>query len=133
MKKCLSKKWKVYILETNLGTLYTGITNDLKKRIATHKKGKGALFTRLCGVKKLLYSVNRPNRSLASIREAEIKKWPRKKKLELIKDARVKKRKARVSGNWGQSRTLTPKLGGKNAVSKDRRPAHQRRRKKSAR
>jgi putative endonuclease len=100
--------WKVYILETNKGTLYTGITNNLEKRIATHKKGKGALFTRLCGVKKLLYSENRRNRSFASKREAEIKKWPRKKKLELIK-------------------------GANNANSKNRRARHQRRNKKSAR
>lgn len=85
MKAKKKKRWQVYILETNKGTLYTGITNDLAHRIAVHKKGKGALFTRLCGVKKLLYSVNRPNRSSASKREAEIKKWPRKKKLELIK------------------------------------------------
>jgi putative endonuclease len=109
MKKCSSKKWKVYILETNKGTLYTGITNDLEHRIATHKKGKGALFTRLCGVKRLLYSVNRPNRSLASKREAEIKKWPRAKKLELIKTH-----------------------GRKNANRKDRRAVHRHRRKKSS-
>lgn len=82
------QKWKVYILETNKGTLYTGITNDLAKRLATHKKGKGALFTRLCGVRRLLYSVSRPNRSSASKREAEIKKWPRAKKLKLIKQYR---------------------------------------------
>ena len=88
MKRSLLKRWKVYILETNKGTLYTGITNDLEKRVATHKKGKGALFTRLCGVKKLLYSENSCNRSSASTREAEIKKWPRKKKLELIKKGR---------------------------------------------
>ncbi|MCX5681786.1 MAG: GIY-YIG nuclease family protein [Candidatus Omnitrophica bacterium] len=100
--------WKVYILETNHGTLYTGITNNLEKRVAAHKKGKGALFTRLCGVKKLLYSENRRNRSFALKREAEIKKWPRKKKLELIK-------------------------GAKNAVSQSRRTTHQCRYKKSPR
>jgi putative endonuclease len=84
----VKKMWKVYILETKKGALYTGITNDLEKRMATHKKGRGALFTRLCGVKELLYSENRRNRSFASKREAEIKKWPRKKKLELIKGAK---------------------------------------------
>jgi putative endonuclease len=76
--------WKVYILETDKNQLYTGITNDLEKRIATHKKGKGALFTKFFGVKEVLYTEDRPNRSAALKREHEIKQWPRKKKLELI-------------------------------------------------
>jgi len=38
--------WLVYILECSDKTLYTGITNDLVKRILTHNKGKGAKYTR---------------------------------------------------------------------------------------
>ncbi len=76
--------WKVYILETDKHQLYTGITNNLEHRLATHKKGKGALFTKFFGVKELLYTENYPTRSAALIREHEIKTWPRSKKVELI-------------------------------------------------
>ncbi|HOD11890.1 MAG TPA: GIY-YIG nuclease family protein [Candidatus Omnitrophota bacterium] len=87
-KKRVNKKtqgdWKVYILETDKDQLYTGITNNLEKRLATHKKGKGALFTKFFGVKALLYAEDQPTRSAALKREHEIKTWPRAKKLELI-------------------------------------------------
>lgn len=88
-KKRINKKtigdWKVYILETDKNQLYAGITNNIERRLATHKKGKGALFTKFFGVKKLLYTEDQPTRSAALIREHEIKTWPRNKKLELIK------------------------------------------------
>jgi len=76
--------WKVYILETDKNQLYTGITNNMERRLATHKKGKGALFTKFFGVKELLYTEDHPTRSAALKREHEIKTWPRSKKLELI-------------------------------------------------
>jgi len=88
VKKRVNKKtegdWKVYILETNKNQLYTGITNNLERRLAMHKKGKGALFTKFFGVKKVLYTEDYFNRSAALKREFEIKRWPRSKKLELI-------------------------------------------------
>ncbi|MFA6378786.1 MAG: GIY-YIG nuclease family protein [Candidatus Omnitrophota bacterium] len=87
-KKRVNKKtegdWKVYILETDKDQLYTGITNNLERRLAMHKKGKGALFTKFFGAKEILYTENYFNRSTALKREYEIKKWPRSKKLELI-------------------------------------------------
>ena len=74
----------VYILKCKDGTLYTGITTDLARRLAEHKSGKGAKFTRSRKVGKIVYSEKKQNRSTASKREAEIKSWTRAKKLALI-------------------------------------------------
>ncbi len=76
--------WKVYILETDKAQLYTGITNNLERRLAMHQKGKGALFTKFFGARQILYAEDQPTRSAALKREHEIKTWPRAKKLELI-------------------------------------------------
>ncbi|HVU75531.1 MAG TPA: GIY-YIG nuclease family protein [Candidatus Paceibacterota bacterium] len=81
----------VYILKCGDGSLYTGITNNLERRVATHRSGKGAAYTRARKVKKLLYSENAKNRSAALQREAEIKSWPRSQKLSLIKSAHRKR------------------------------------------
>ncbi|MDB5266568.1 MAG: endonuclease [Parcubacteria group bacterium] len=74
----------VYILECKNGTLYTGITTDVERRVKEHRGGKGGHYTRSKGVKKLLYTEKHPNRSSASKREAEIKGWTRGQKLEFV-------------------------------------------------
>lgn len=73
----------VYLLECGDGSVYTGITTDVSRRFAEHKAGKGALYTRAKRAVRILYSERHPNRSSASKREAEIKHWPRAKKLSL--------------------------------------------------
>ena len=75
----------VYILKCKDGTLYTGITTDVERRVKEHKAGKGAYYTKWKGVRKLLYSEPAVDRSNATKREAEIKRWSREKKLLLIK------------------------------------------------
>ena len=75
----------IYILQCRDGSLYTGITNNLEKRLKRHKAGSGARYTRSKGIKKLLYAEEVASRGLALVREAEIKKWNRKKKLNLIR------------------------------------------------
>ncbi len=75
----------VYLLECGDKSIYTGITTDLKRRLAEHKDGTGGHYTRAHGAKKFLYTEKHPDRSTASKREAEIKKWPRIKKLSLAK------------------------------------------------
>lgn len=75
----------VYIIECRDKSLYTGITTDLKRRFLEHKEGKGGHYTRSRGVKKIVYSEKSKNRSLASKREAEIKKLKRIEKLALIR------------------------------------------------
>ena len=74
----------VYILECGDKSLYTGITTDLKRRFAEHKAGEGGHYTRARRAAKLVYSEKHSDRSSASKREAEIKSWPRKKKLDLL-------------------------------------------------
>lgn len=75
--------YTVYILECGDGTLYTGITTDMKRRFLEHVNKKGASYTTARGVRKIVYTETVPDRSLASKREAEIKKLSRKDKLRL--------------------------------------------------
>jgi putative endonuclease len=75
----------VYLLLCEDESIYTGITTDLKRRLAEHKKGKGSHFTRARGAVRILYNEKHKDRSSASKREAEIKKMTKEKKLLLIK------------------------------------------------
>ena len=77
--------WYVYILECADGSLYTGITTDLERRLREHNEGKlGARYTRARRPVSLRYSATFENRSEASVEEAKIKKLSRRKKLELV-------------------------------------------------
>ena len=80
-----TKQWVVYIIETESGKLYTGITNRLEQRFNAHRtKQKGARFFNFSEPIKIVYSEPCPNRSEASKREAAIKKMSRSEKLSLI-------------------------------------------------
>ena len=75
----------VYILECSDGSLYTGITKDITKRLNEHNTSdKGAKYTKARRPVKLLYEESSLDRSSASKREYTIKKLTRLKKLELI-------------------------------------------------
>lgn len=74
----------VYILECSNKTLYTGITTNLARRFKEHQSGKGSYYTRLNRPIMICYFEKHPNRSLATKREIQIKRWPRSKKLALI-------------------------------------------------
>ncbi len=76
--------WYVYIVECSDNTYYTGITNDIEKRISKHNSGKGAKYTRNRGPVKLLWSIESENRSEASKLEYKIKKLKRIEKEKLI-------------------------------------------------
>jgi len=75
----------VYMLECADGTLYTGWTNDLNKRIVSHNAGTGAKYTRTRLPVKMIWHEECEDKSVALKREVEIKKMPRKKKQELAK------------------------------------------------
>ena len=75
----------VYILECVDKTLYTGITTDVERRFNEHLRGAGARYTRAHGARRMIYSERLRSRSAALKREAEIKRWPRIKKLWLAK------------------------------------------------
>ena len=79
-------KWNVYILECGDMTLYTGITNDIDRRLKAHRNGYGAKYTCGRGPLKLIYSEFYETRASALKREAEIKRLSRNKKLGLVGD-----------------------------------------------
>ena len=74
----------IYLFRCKDGSLYCGSTNDLVKREATHNSGKGSKYVRAHGGGNIVYSEKFQTISEALQREAEIKKWPREKKLKLI-------------------------------------------------
>jgi putative endonuclease len=81
--------YRLYILKCKDGTLYTGITTDIERRISEHNVSPaGAKYTRGRGPVKLVFSRNFRNRSNASKEEARIKKLSRTEKLALIKSAK---------------------------------------------
>ena len=72
-----------YILVCADGTLYTGWTNDLEKRLAAHNAGKGAKYTRSRRPVRLFYYEEFAEKCEAQRRECEIKRLPREKKIAL--------------------------------------------------
>ncbi len=81
----MSTTYIVYIVQCADNTLYTGITNELERRIQEHNSSdKGAKYTRARRPVVLVYQEEHIDRSSASKREYVIKKMSRKYKLELI-------------------------------------------------
>ena len=80
----MEKKWTVYILECGDGTLYTGITDDLERRLQAHRAGKGAKYTRGRGPLTLRYLESAPDKSTALKRELELKRLRRQEKMAII-------------------------------------------------
>jgi predicted GIY-YIG superfamily endonuclease len=76
--------WTVYVLRCRDGSLYTGITNDLPKRLKVHAAGKASKYTRSRLPVQLAHHEPRRSRSAALKREAAIKRLPRRAKLELV-------------------------------------------------
>jgi putative endonuclease len=77
--------WTVYILRTESGRLYTGITTDLERRVSEHQGSpRGAKALRGDAPLGVVWSEAHPDRSSASKREAAIKRLPRADKLALI-------------------------------------------------
>ena len=78
--------WYLYILRCKDGSLYTGITTDVEKRLEAHRTGKGAKYTRGRGPLELVYREACGDHSEALKRELEIKRLPRDEKLKLIQN-----------------------------------------------
>jgi len=76
--------WFVYIISCNDQTLYTGVTNNIEKRLFDHENGRGAKYTKGRGPLQLVYREKFLDRSSASQREYQIKKMSRLQKLSLI-------------------------------------------------
>jgi len=84
----METRWHVYILECADGTLYTGVTTDLGRRLTEHNDSiAGAKYTRARRPVTMKYAEEHISRSSATKREAELKKLSRAKKLDLLNSA----------------------------------------------
>ena len=77
--------WIVYVLRCRDGSLYTGMTNDLPRRLAAHRAGRGSAYTRSRRPVRLAYREGQPDRGAALRREAAIKRLTRAQKLALVR------------------------------------------------
>ena len=84
-----SPGWFVYIVRCADGTLYTGITTDLERRIEQHNRGEGARYTASRRPVELAYREGAADRASASSRESAIKRLGRAQKLVLIKTSGI--------------------------------------------
>ncbi|MDE1463597.1 GIY-YIG nuclease family protein [Spartinivicinus poritis] len=82
--KTSKKDWLVYIVECADNTLYTGITNNLERRINQHNTGTGAKYLKGRRPVKPVYIESGHDRSSASKRENSIKRFTRQQKIKLI-------------------------------------------------
>ena len=80
--------WFVYIVKCRDNTLYTGITNNLKRRIREHNSGNGCRYTKYRRPVELIHSEEYPTKSKALKRETYIKGLTREKKINLSKTLR---------------------------------------------
>ena len=79
------KEWYTYIVKCSDGSLYTGITTDLERRVDEHNSSnKGAKYTKTRRPVTLVYNETHTDRSTSSKRESVIKKLNRTDKLKLI-------------------------------------------------
>jgi putative endonuclease len=86
------KQYFVYIMTTlNNTALYTGVTDNLRRRVLEHRSGKGSVFTKKYKLYKLVYYEQGNNISAAIAREKQIKGGSRNKKIQLINS---------INSNW---------------------------------
>jgi putative endonuclease len=74
----------VYIISSDTGTLYVGLTNNIKRRIYEHKHGSAPHFSKKYNVRNLLYFETFSDKNSAVARERQLKHWRREKKVSLI-------------------------------------------------
>ncbi len=79
------RPWFFYVARCSDGSLYSGVCVDLEQRFAAHNAGRGARYTRSRLPVSLAYHEQHATQSLALKREAEVKKWPRQRKEQLIR------------------------------------------------
>lgn len=82
----METNWYLYILRCGDGTLYTGITTDVQRRLEEHRSGKGAKYTRGRGPLELVYRESCEDYSNALKREYAVKHLNRREKLKLISE-----------------------------------------------
>jgi putative endonuclease len=85
------RTYYVYIMTNKSRTLYTGMTNDLFRRVTEHKEKKISGFTSRYNINQLVYYEEYPDPLSAIEREKQIKGWLRSKKIALIEE---------INPNW---------------------------------
>lgn len=93
----MAESW-TYILRCADGTLYTGWTNDLERRLRAHNAGAGAKYTRARRPVELAYCEKCADKRAAMRREWEIKRLSRAQKLALCAEMRKKKKDGKAAG-----------------------------------
>ena len=88
--------WFLYLLECEDGSIYTGIAVDVEKRLAQHRSGKGARYTRSHPPKKILATRKYRDRSAASKAEYQVKQLSPAAKREFCQSLLRRKKKAHV-------------------------------------
>ena len=81
------KRYYVYIMASRSRVLYTGMTNNLERRVFEHKHGKADGYTKRYRVTRLVYYEDYQRAVDAIVREKQIKGWLREKKIALIQSA----------------------------------------------
>jgi putative endonuclease len=94
----MDRTFHVYLMASESGVLYVGVTSAITKRVSQHKEKRTAAFTQKYNVTKLVWFEPHPTARAAISREKEIKGWRRAKKLALIES---------LNPDW---RDLTPNL-----------------------
>jgi putative endonuclease len=84
------KIYYVYIMASSSGTLYTGVTDDLERRVFEHKNKLIPGFSSKYNINRLVYYEETGDVQAAIYREKQIKSWRRNKKLDLIKSSNPK-------------------------------------------
>ena len=80
----LPAAWVVYVLACGDGSLYTGVTNDLPRRLLAHAAGRGGAYTRARRPLRLVFVEGQAGRGAALRREAAVKRLSRAAKLALL-------------------------------------------------
>ncbi|MFV9668983.1 GIY-YIG nuclease family protein [Pantoea sp. ARC607] len=80
----MSQQWQLYIVRTAKGSLYTGITTDVARRVAQHQSGRGARALRGKGPLELMFHCEAGDRASASRLEYQVKQLTRQQKLQLV-------------------------------------------------
>jgi putative endonuclease len=92
-----ARTWAVYVLRCGDGTLYTGATCDLTRRLGQHRAGRGARYTRARLPVALLWSERARDRGAALRREAAVKRLTRAEKLRLVGAPPARPRRPRAA------------------------------------
>src|SRR5579863_3753435 len=112
----MRRQWRfwVYILASKSRHIYTGVTNDIERRVREHKEGNTEGFTQKYKINRLVYCERFRYIGNAVAREKEIKGWDRQKRVELIEQSNPTWEN--LSLEWGKPiELLQPSPGGQEA------------------